>query len=307
MYKLADMHCDTAYELYHRKESLLSNSCHISLEKASGFDKYLQVCAIWSNSSLSDDAALSEFYKIHTYLARELSKNSLSLSYSASDIEKSLLRGRAFILSLEDARIVKNTRVLEDLQRLGVRIMTLLWQGDTCIGGSFDTHNPLTDHGKTILEHALSLGIIPDISHASQESARDILNMAQKHGRAVIASHSNSRSVFDHPRNLSDELLSEVIASGGTVGISLAPQHLCSGECTIDSVIRHIDYYLCHSAQDALCLGCDLDGISSTPRDLEDVSKLPALFEEIAKRYGEKLAGKMFFENAHAFLKNNIK
>ncbi len=307
MYNLADLHCDTAAALCHSGESFFENSGHVSLDKAKCFEKYIQVCAIFTHPSLSDEEGLSAFYKIHSYFSRELAKNSLSLSHSADDIEKSLLRGRAFVLSLEDARIVKSTLILEDLHRLGMRIMTLLWQGSTCIGGSFDTHEPLTEHGKRILDRALTLGIIPDISHASQESARDIVEAAKKHGRPVIASHSNSKSVFDHPRNLSDELLSEVIASGGIVGISLAPQHLCSGECTIDSVLPHIDHYLNRSAQDSLCLGCDLDGIDNTPHGLEDISKLPALFDEIAKRYGEKTANKIFFENAQAFFRSNIK
>lgn len=309
MYKLADMHCDTAHALFHRKESFLSNSCHISLDKASVYDKYLQVCAIWSDSSLSDDEALKDFYRIYHNFTSELSLNSLTLSHSAKDIEKALQlsQGRAFVLALEDARIIKSNAVLEDLNRLGMKIMTMLWQGDTCIGGSFDTHNPLTEHGKGILARALELGIIPDISHASHESARDILDMAQKCGRPVIASHSNSYSVFDHPRNLSDELLDGVIASGGIVGISLAPQHLCEGECTVDSVLRHIEHYLNRSAQNALCLGCDFDGISKTPQGLEDASRLPCLFDEVEKNFGGDIANKLFFENAYEFLTNNIR
>jgi membrane dipeptidase len=308
MYNLADLHCDTPFELYHKNEELKSNSCHISLDKASVFEKYVQVLAVWSNYALSDSEALSDFFNIHSYISSELDKNCLSLSKSGSDIERSLNdSGRAFVLSVEDARIINSSECADKLYSLGVRIVTMLWQSTTVIGGSFDTNEGLSDHGKYIIEHLLKLGIIPDISHASHESAKDIIDIANKHAVPVIASHSNSLSVFDHPRNLSDGLLKEVVKSGGVVGISFAPQHLCSGDCGTSAVLRHVEHYLNAAGDKSICLGGDFDGIGATPVGIEDISKLPSLFDLISAEFGASTAENIFYNNAKSFLIKNIR
>lgn len=68
---------------------------------------------------------------------------------------------------------------MRELYDLGVRVMTLLWGGDTSIGGSHDTENGLTDFGKAAVEEMAKVGIIPDISHASFKSADDIMDICE--------------------------------------------------------------------------------------------------------------------------------
>lgn len=307
MYQLADMHCDTPFELFHKREKLFQNTCHIALDKAKCLDKYFQVFAIWSNHKLDDEAALCDFYKIYSYFENELSENGLRLSTSKNDIKASLDgTGRAFVLSLEDARIIRELETADKLFSLGVRIVTPLWQGNTVIGGSFDTFDGLTDHGKRVLERICTLGIIPDISHASHESAKDIIKIAEKHSIPVIASHSNAYGVFCHPRNISDDLLKEVILSGGKVGLSFAPQHICENRCNTDAVIAHIDYYLNTVGENSLCLGGDFDGIEKTPVRIENITKIPHFFDIVCSKFGNAVAQKIFFENAYNFCVNNI-
>ena len=143
-FSLADVHCDTAYELYKRKESFYKNSLAISAQKVNNFKRYLQVMAIWSEKTLSDDEAYAQFFEISDYLKKDILNDPNTNIYQGVEIKDK----NNFIISVEDARILNN-----DISRLkaiydkGVRIITLLWTGDTCIGGSFDTDNGLTPFG----------------------------------------------------------------------------------------------------------------------------------------------------------------
>ena len=130
----------------------------------------------------------------------------------------------------------------------------------------------------------------------------DTIKIAEKYGKAVIASHSNSRRIFDHKRNLTDEMFGLILQLGGVVGISAYPGHLCDGECTTESILRHIDRYMELGGEDIVCLGCDFDGIETTPRNLRNPGELENLYIELDKRgYGEKVIEGIFCKNAERF------
>lgn len=93
---------------------------------------------------------------------------------------------------------------LAALYRAGIRVLTLLWGGNTCIGGSHDTDSGLTPFGRAVVRKCHQIGIIPDISHASVASAEEIIEISLSTGKPCIASHSDSYHVFPHTRNLSD-------------------------------------------------------------------------------------------------------
>jgi len=79
-----------------------------------------------------------------------------------------------------------------------------------------------------------------------------------------------------------------------------------SSNADINDILRHIDYYLSLGAQNSLCLGCDFDGVSSLPREINDISDLDKLYLSIEKRFGKKICDKIFFENAYTFTVKNI-
>jgi microsomal dipeptidase-like Zn-dependent dipeptidase len=123
---------------------------------------------------------------------------------------------------VEDARILggKLERV-DTLYRLGIRILNPLWKGETCIGGSHDTDSGLTRFGKESLSRAASLGMILDISHASEASAQEIFEIAEKANRPVIASHSNAYEVCPVSRNLKKSQIQKILSADGIIGINL--------------------------------------------------------------------------------------
>lgn len=304
--KLFDLHCDTALELYLQKQPLKNGSLHVSLDKAAAFDSYIQTMAIWSDASLADEQAYTQFLKAAANLKEELEKNDILLIENGTSLHRK--PGRSAILAVEDARILNGdlTR-LAQLHRFGVRFLTLTWSGETCIGGSHDTDAPLTNFGRAVVSACFDIGIVPDLSHASRRVTAEVIAMAKSAGKPVIATHSNSFSVHAHTRNLTDAEFCAIAETGGIVGISLCRPHLSDGKCAIPDVIRHIKHFLSLGGENTLCLGCDFDGIDTPPDGIESIADLPALYGAMLDAgISEEITQKIFFENAYGFAAANI-
>ncbi len=310
---LFDTHCDTAYELYHRKQPLDENTCDVSLTNAAVYERYAQYYAIWSNRRLDDEACWQEFLKISDNFAAELARVSdkAMAVHSREDLQTAISTGRhAAILAVEDARLLagKLDR-LDELKSRGVKYLTLLWGGDTCIGGSHDTPNGLTDFGKAVVRGCFERGIVPDISHASEQSVDDLLPIAYEYHKPFIATHSNSHSLWGHTRNLRDRHFSVIRELGGVVGVSLCPPHLkdeSTGPATVETVFDHVDYYLSIGGEDMVGFGADWDG-TSLPAGMANVSALYAVAEIMAAHnYSDELIEKLFWKNMYNFAMKNL-
>lgn len=299
MIPLFDLHCDTLLELYRNNEDISENSLHISFDKAKNFNPYIQISAIWSDASLSNEEAYRNYIEVKNYATRQ----NIYFATKARDF-----RENTFILAVEDARILNGdiTRI-NDLYNDGVRLLTLNWKGVSIIGGSWDTSYGLTDFGKEVVKKCLEIGIIPDISHSSIKSAEKIYEICFSFGKPFIASHSNSYSVCNHRRNLSDALFKKIASSNGLVGISLASEHLSHSKiASSDDVLRHIYHYLSLDGENTVALGCDFDGVSSLPYDINSIKDLDILYYKIENMFGENIAKKMFFYNAYNFMSKNL-
>ena len=299
----ADMHCDTPFEVYRNATSFSENDLAVSAKKASTYSDYLQVTAVWSDKAKDNDTAFYHTLDVIDYFKEDISKDE-NVSFLADNKAPKI----KLVLSVEDARILNgDISRFYTLYSRGVRIITPLWGGYTCIGGSFDTDYGLTPFGKEVVSECVKNGVITDISHASIQSACDIFELC--HGKTpVIASHSNSYTVCPHKRNLTDEQFSLVKESGGVVGISLCNDHIgLFGRASADRVIAHIEHYLSLGGEDTVCFGCDFDG-ATTPEGLEDISTLLLLFDKMQKRnYSDDLINKIFYQNASNFILKNIK
>lgn len=311
--KYFDLHSDTALKLLFKKQSIADSDGHVSLEKAETFDKYVQSFAFFALTKLSDEEAFDKFIDMNNTLIKEVSLNSdkALIVKSAAEFLENEGNDKVLILpAVEDARILcGDMDRLRQLKEAGVWYLTLLWGGDTIIGGSHNTDNGLTDFGKNVVRACFDYNIVPDISHASEKSATDILDIAEKCGKPVIASHSNSYTVYSHSRNLRDHHIKRVLSLGGIIGISLCDAHLADKnpkETCMDDVIKHIEYYLDFGCEDSLCIGADWDG-TSLPCDMHDIRDAKKLYERLlGMNYNERLLDKIFYGNAHNFYINNL-
>lgn len=309
--KLIDLHCDTALSICANRTLLAENNHDISLNKLNTYENYAQVMAIFIPHKLSDAAGYCHFHEVYGYLTSQVASNAdcVELICDGRDIAGAWNRGHgAMILSLEDARILQNDITkLEILYQKGVRFIVLMWGDETCIGGSHNTSAGLTEFGRAVVSRCFELGIVPDVSHASEQTATDILELAVAAGKPAIASHSNSYAVHPHSRNLRDGHFETIRALGGIVGLSLCPSHLSGDKAGVDDILRHAEHYLELGGEDVVCLGCDLDG-TTLPDGFNDVRDLVKIADAMAREgYNDALIEKIFWGNAKAFMEKNIR
>lgn len=106
-------------------------------------------------------------------------------------------------------------------------------------------------------------------------------------------------------RNLTDEFFLRVKARGGIVGLSMAPEHLSdSSIADVTDICRHLYHYLTLDGEDTVCLGCDFDGIGTTPVGVGGIEDIPNLRESLlSEGFPESTLDKLFYGNAHRFIR----
>jgi len=192
--------------------------------------------------------------------------------------------------------------VLRQYHALGVRYLTLTHSchnafADSCgmLPGIVPLHGGLSTLGHSLIEEMNRLGVLVDLSHTSDATATQALNYSRA---PVIWSHSSSRAVRNHPRNVPDRILRLIGTNEGqkdaVVMVNFAPVFVAPpGKADVKAVADHVEHIAKIAGKQHVGLGSDFDGIGKTPRGLEDVSKYPALIAELYLRGWNKyeLAG----------------
>jgi membrane dipeptidase len=148
--------------------------------------------------------------------------NDLVLATTAAEIRAAHKQGKiAALMGVEGGHMIaSDLGVLRTYAALGVCYMTLTHSGnDEWADSSTDTptHNGLTDFGKDVLREMNRLGVIVDISHVSDKTFYDALEVSNA---PVFASHSSCRAVCDAPRNMTDDMMKALAAKGGVIQIN---------------------------------------------------------------------------------------
>ncbi|XP_024151538.1 dipeptidase 2 [Oryzias melastigma] len=220
----------------------------------------------------------------------------LELVKSYDDLISSSMKHKiACLISIEGGHSIDSSlAVLRMFYDLGVRSMSLThncntpWaEAATDLYNVFQReNNSLTQFGKAVVEEMNRLGMIVDLSHSSWETASATL----KHSRApVIFSHSSSHSICNHKRNVPDWLLRELKKKNGLIMVNLYSKFIsCGKEANISDVADHFDHIRKIIGAKSIGIGGDFDGADSFPQGLKDVSKYPALIEELLKRNWSK-------------------
>lgn len=308
---LFDLHCDTLYESHKRNVSLLKNELHLDFLRLSKYTPFCQVLAMWSDKRINGDTAYNHFFEAYDKLKSDLADanaDGIPVRLVTNDDELTRVENNnenAVFLAVEGGKLIG-----EDLSRLdvlydcGVRFLTLLWNDPCKIGGSNGSDDGLTDFGISAVNRCFSLGIIPDLSHASDKMCDEVISLAEEQNKVCIATHSNSRAVCEHSRNLTDERFCRTAKLGGIVGISLAPMHLTHNEvCEISDIVRHIEHYMSLGGEDTICLGCDLDGVETLPSGIDSVADLYKIANALGRiNYTDEWVEKIFYANARNFI-----
>ncbi|XP_060644428.2 dipeptidase 2-like [Anolis sagrei] len=174
---------------------------------------------------------------------------------------------------------------------LGVRYMTLTHTCNTpwAETSSKQLHNfypstrGLSSFGKEVVKEMNRLGMMIDLSHTSDRTARDALKFSKA---PVIFSHSSAFSVCNHSRNVPDDLLEDLKNNHGIIMVTFPTKFLaCDNQpVNVSTVADHLDYIKKVAGPTSIGIGGDYDGEAKFPVGLEDVSKYPVLIEELLRR-----------------------
>lgn len=298
-----DLHCDTSNELigtgYTEFSELRENSAHIDLQRAGKLSGYAQCFACFTTTDTGTDPK-DIFGRKLSALLREVDKNSdlIHFAHSGDEIERNKKDGiMSAILTIEGtAGFDFDWGRLEELHEIGFRMSTLGWNESNRLTGSNLTGGGLTSMGRDYLRELQRFKMLVDVSHISDEGFWDIIELTTA---PVVASHSNSRAMCNHSRNITDEMFKAICKTDGVVGINLYSLFLGENP-TFDTVCDHIIHFLNFDPEGKhIALGGDLDGCESFPKGFHGVQDYPKLADSLLKRgLSEQMVYDIFWNNA---------
>lgn len=311
-YPVFDLHCDTALALLgkdlNRAGELRRNTFHIDLERASILPGYCQCFACYTTPYMQEWANVSPILVFERELAtiqREIDKNDdlIELIYSPKDIENNREKGKmSAVLTLEGtAGIDYNPELLEDLYQIGFRIVSLGWNEKNPLTGSNVTGGGLTDLGAAFVKEAQRLGMLIDVSHISDEGFWDIMKITEA---PVIATHSNSRAICGHSRNLTDDMFRAIVETGGVAGFNQCDAFV-GEQPTLDTACDHFLHFLeLDPSGKHIALGGDLDGCDAFPEGFTGVQSYPHMAQRMLERgISDDMLMDIFWNNALGVMK----
>lgn len=292
--KYCDMHCDALTSkgvAQVSRELLLSGGCmlqcYAAFVKEGGFARFCE---------LADD-----------FDARVRLENLNAVTSAAQ-----LREGTINALLTSEGGAFERVEELTLMYERGVRMAGLVWNTPTALGypnfpdyeGSLlgrvplterDGEHGLSDKGFAAVEQMFALGILVDVSHASDKLFFEVAS----YRKPFVASHSDAAGVYDCARNLTDEQLRMLADCGGVTGLNFCADFLSddtSERGQRDAILEHVAHVIRVAGEDVLAIGSDFEGALQN-NYLPDASHLPKLFCLIADRFGSRVAEKIAYAN----------
>ncbi len=310
--RLIDMHCDTIWMLMREKDTNLKNNrfC-VDVEKLKNVGSMAQffACFIYMDEITGEDRYDRGYQLALDMIERgkrafaECS-NDITLGLSYDEVVKNHANNKiSAILTIEEGGILNNdmSRFYE-LYNQGIRLMTLTWNHENCIGypNSKDEaimQKGLKPFGVEVVKKMNELGMIIDVSHLSDGGFWDVLKYSKK---PIVASHSNARRLCVHPRNLSDEMIKALAEKGGIAGVNLYPYFINkNGKATVEDIANHVWHMFQTGGEDFVAVGTDFDGFDEGELDIAHIGEMEQLYDAVKKRgFSERQMEKFWSGNA---------
>ncbi len=213
-----------------------------------------------------------------------------------------------FLTLMEGADPIEEPNKLDEFYERGVRIIGLAWNDRNQYASGNNTDFGLTKEGAELIKRMDDLGIILDLSHLNERCFWEAIETCTT---IPIASHSNARSLTNHPRNLKDDQLLAISERGGVIGLVFYNNFLKTGDenPTLEDIFTHADYMINLCGEDHIGIGSDLDGagIDDFPQEVRTVADLPKIGEFcLRKGYSEERVRKIMSGNFLRVLKENL-
>jgi membrane dipeptidase len=303
-----DAHCDTIIRVELENRGMRKSGAQTDLTRGGKYKPYAQVFAVGFSMTLDlscllpYDVLLSNSNTLLSLMLSEFEKNAdiLTLCRNAGDIKAAADSGKiAALIAVEGTELLGcDIDRLKEFYDKGARLVNLCWNFDNEVCGSSTGKNRggLTEKGKEFIRTMQEMGIAVDLSHASEKTFWDVVEMTK---RPIMAGHSDSAYECPHTRNLTDEQFNEIVKLKGAVGLNLYPAFLNkSGEASIDDVVRHAEHFLSLGGEKPLCLGGDLDGMDRMTNGITGIESYADIYEAMLKKnFPENLVRDIFYNN----------
>ncbi|MBQ9346469.1 MAG: membrane dipeptidase, partial [Oscillibacter sp.] len=270
-------------------ESLKDAAGQCSLDRLSRYEPFGQIFAVYHDAAVPVPEGLFGRARRQADLFRREKEKYPDLMERA-------------VLSVEGGELLDcDPDRLAEAASWGVRAVNLTWNHANALSGSHCDHpdRGFTDRGRAFAREAVRLGIVPDVSHLSDPGFFDLADLALG---PLFASHSNSRAVCPHTRNLTDDQFRAVRDSGGIVGLNLYTAFV-GGDGSMEALLRHFDHFLDLGGEHTLALGSDWDGGITGAGGIRGAEDMGRLADAMLNRgYGEPLVRDIFYGNLARFL-----
>ncbi len=315
--KLVDLHCDTIMKMIDEKSNLMENNLCISIPALKKADSLAQFFACFTY--LPDypeegyDGAYRQVQKMLDFVEEQekIFSQEISIVKSYEDILENKTEAKiSAILTVEEGGVINGKMErLEQLYKRGIRLITPMWNFENCLGhpnsrNAEDMKKGMKPFGKEVLERMGELGMIIDVSHASDGSFWDMIDMAKC---PIVASHSNCRKLCSHPRNLSDDMIRALAERGGVSGLNFYGAFLgTADESRVDEMAAHVLHMIKIGGENFPAIGTDFDGFDGAKKlDIPTIGEMELLWNELKKKgIFESQLDKIWNGNALRILKN---
>ena len=311
-YALIDLHCDTLTDCEYaagNPDTLDDPKRVLSLSAIPRDVRWAQFFAIFIPDEQRGRAAIDYFDQNRRNFDRQMKRFSdrVSPCRSLGDMEAAFAQSKtaAFLTVENGSALAGDLSRVRVLAEAGVCAVTLVWNGENEIGSGHSTGHGLSAFGRAVIPEMERCGILVDVSHLNDPGFEDLLEVAQK---PFLATHSNARAVAGHRRNLTDEMIREMVRRGCLIGLNYFVSFLRDGGevASLDDLYRHIVHFLELGASKNLALGSDFDG-AALPDCLNTPQKAAEAYGYLlARGIGREQADGIFYQNARRFFAENL-
>lgn len=308
--QIVDMHCDTISRIYkHPGAALRQNTFQLDLLKMKSAGYLLQNFAMFIDLDETDcpyDTCKEQI----SIFQREMENNQdfICPVTTYHEIMENKKQGKmSALMTIEEGQVCKgDLKILKEFYDAGARMMTFTWNHKNTLGSPAEpvhgtSRGGLTHLGIAFLDAMEQLGIIPDVSHLSDQGIIEVCRLAKK---PFVASHSNARALCDRGRNLPDELIQEIAKKGGVIGINFYGPFLTSAlndtGCHYSyarDIAKHIRHMTNIGGISCVGLGSDFDGIDDNI-EMKNCSYMERLVSELRKNgFHESELERIFYKN----------
>ncbi|GKU23863.1 dipeptidase [Clostridium folliculivorans] len=304
-----DLHCDTALKLFSDRDAKLrENQFSVDIMKLKAGNAKAQFFALFLEKDQCGDLK-NDCIDMYKRLVSELDENKSDIAlvrnydqYLRCQNENKL---GAFITIEEGGAIAGDINNLQEFYDMGIRLITLTWNFENEIGYPHCkkeyADKGLKPFGIEVVKKMNELGIIIDVSHLSDGGFFDVAKCSTK---PFVASHSNSRAIRNHTRNLTDEMIKILSTAGGVMGINFCSGFVGKSKTTkIDDMVEHINHIRKIGGIDCIALGSDFDGIENEV-EIKDASEMGKLADALVKNnFSYDDVEKIFYKNAERIIR----